>query len=95
MLTESQAWAKIAEAYERKIAGDKVWENSLAGCGFCNAVEQLEAELQIEEDVLDAMDTTITLVLWDAPSGTYLWPYTRKGAEHRAILAQLLSEATA
>jgi hypothetical protein len=110
MLTTSQAWAKIAEAYERKIFTGK--KTSLTEYGLCHAVDGLQREGEIESLVSLQMETQIAEAKADKIAGmgeewkpwtfdgsahdpVYLWPYNAEGDQNRAILAQLFSEVTA
>jgi hypothetical protein len=100
LLTESEAWRTIGEAFEARAAHPELedevsLDDDLAFDGVCAAIDHLD--MKLETHTFDAMHEQIDSAVED-PANTgalYLQPFTSEpgGSELRATLAYLFAEA--
>jgi hypothetical protein len=99
VLTESEAWRTIGEAYEARVAEPELEldrDEDLADSGMCMATGILRRREAISRQLEQRMDAKSHKAVRDSGGYGFITPTPREpeGVELRATLAYLFAEAT-
>lgn len=92
MISESDAWRLIAEAFSQLEDSPPV-KHRLNGYGLCGAAWWLKQKDLIDPAIYNAMTGTLA-AYFDGGWARWLWRRGKVGAPKRVIAALLLSEIT-